>query len=169
MDAIPVISVAFCTDRTMEAALHVAALSVLNHLSSSQTARFHLLLTGFSRDRIDLLRLTLDGAQRPYEMEVLQAPDRSLFEGFRPLQGSLTPYHRLVLPDLVNEERLLYLDSDTLARIDVSPLIAVDMQAHATGFVVDGLAGPAWKANSFSGADFVPMVPLSIQESCSST
>jgi lipopolysaccharide biosynthesis glycosyltransferase len=134
-------AVAFCADRHVEASLHVASSSLLRNLDPTYLARLYFLLTGFSQARVDLLRKTLDLTGRPYDLRLLALPDSSLFGGFRPLHGSMTIYHRLALPDLVDEERLLYLDSDTLTQMDVSPLAEIDMGDRATGFVITGRAG----------------------------
>jgi len=134
-------AIAFCADRQVEASLHVAASSLLRNLDPKYQARLYFLLTCFSQSRVDLLRETLDLTGRAYEMRLLALPDPSLFGGFRPLHGSMAIYHRLALPDLVDEERLLYLDSDTLTGLDVSPLAGIEMGDKATGFVITGQAG----------------------------
>jgi lipopolysaccharide biosynthesis glycosyltransferase len=135
------IAVAFCADRNVEAALHVAASSLLRNLNPTETVRFYLLLTGFSEKHLQRLRDTLDRTGREYELRLPQLPDTPMLREFRPLHGNLVPYHRLLLPEVVDEDRLLYLDSDTLTAIDISPLFSLPMADKATAFVVDSVVG----------------------------
>ena len=136
-------AVAFCADQYMEAPLHVAASSLLRNLRADYTARFYFLLTGFSEAAIARLRRTLNATGRTYTMKILGTHDTGLFRGFRPLHGNLAPYYRLLLPELVQEERLLYLDADTRIELDVSPLFELEMGSKATGFVVSGTVSSA--------------------------
>lgn len=144
------IAIAFCSDAFMEVPLHVAAFSLLRNLSAGVTPHFYMLLTGFSRDMQDLLRRTLDHLDRDYSLVFL--PEESVanrFQGFHTLLGSHAPYYRLVLPDLIDEPRFLYIDSDTLTRIDVSPLFELDLGSYAAGFVVDGTVKNALESRFF--------------------
>jgi lipopolysaccharide biosynthesis glycosyltransferase len=129
-----VAAVAFCADQFMEVPLHVAASSLLRNLHPDYTAHFYFLLTGFSEDAIR----TLDGTGRNYTFVLLETSDVTQFQGFHSLHGSYAIYYRLLLPDLVNEDRLLYLDSDIQIKVDVSPLFTIDIGSKAVGFVVDG-------------------------------
>lgn len=134
-----VAAVAFCTDKLMEAPLHVAASSLLRNLHPEFTARFYFLLAGFSEADIRRLRRTMDAMGRAYSMEMLETSGAARFQGFPSLHGNYTTYYRLLLPDLVHEERLLYLDSDIQVKVDVSPLFEMNMESSAVGFVVDGV------------------------------
>ena len=122
----------------MEAPLHVAASSLLRNLRSDCTARFYFLLTGFSEDDIDCLRRTLDKTGRSHSIRILGAENIHLPEGLPSLHGNFVIYYRLLLPDLVEEKRLLYLDCDLLVNVDVAPLFEIDMQNYPAGFVVYG-------------------------------
>jgi len=134
----PAAAVAFCADRFMEAPLHVAASSLLRNLRSDYTARFYFLLTGFSEGDIDCLRGTLDKTGRSYSMRILGAENIRLPQGLPPLHGNFVIYHRLLLPDLVDEKHLLYLDCDLQVNVDVAPLFEIDMANKPAGFVVYG-------------------------------
>lgn len=123
----------------METPLHVAAYSLLRHLHPAYTARFYLLLTDFSDHDVSLLRTTLDSCRRSYSLHLLDVSASRAFSEYPDLHGSRSTYHRLLLPDLVEEERLLYLDADIQVNIDVSPLFEADMRCKPVGFVVDGV------------------------------
>jgi len=136
--------VAFCSDLAMEAPLHVAMSSLLRNLAEGYCARFYLILEGFSADQIHSLRRTLDKTGRRYELRILEGVRTEVFAGFRPHAGSLATYYRLLLPDLVQEEKLLYLDADLSVEADVSPLFASQMGGMAAGFVVDRIVKRQW-------------------------
>ncbi len=154
------IAVAFCADRMMEVPLHVAASSVLQNLHPDYAAKFYFLLTGIPEPRRSLLRGTLELTGREHEAHFLEADDLSIFRDFRPLLGSRTPYHRLLLPGLIPDERFLYLDSDTMTQIDVSPLFEADMAGKAAGFVVHGKVGSSLEAKFFLSLGKQPDSPL---------
>lgn len=132
------VAVAFCTDRFMETPLHVAMSSLLRNLASGYSVRFYLILTGFTPRKLARLRQTLDATQRAYTLQLLDPGDTSVFNSFPALHGSRTIYHRLLLPELVSESRLLYLDSDILVNIDVSPLFEIDMGKAPIGAIIGG-------------------------------
>jgi lipopolysaccharide biosynthesis glycosyltransferase len=133
------VAIAFCSDSRMEAPLHVAASSLLLHLAEGTIPHFYMLLTGFSEAERNLIRRTLDKVGREYRLTLLPAEKAREFLSFRSLHGSHTPYHRLLLPDLIDEPRVLYLDADTLPMDDVTPLFTAEMGTYATGFIVDGI------------------------------
>jgi lipopolysaccharide biosynthesis glycosyltransferase len=132
------VAVAFCTDKYMEAPLHVAASSLLRHLDPAYQLRLYFLLTGFSQRDINHLRSTLALAGRPHSIKILDSSPSRIFAQFPGLHGRQSVYHRLLLPELVNEDRLLYLDSDTCINTDVAPLFNLDMAGKPAGFIVDG-------------------------------
>jgi lipopolysaccharide biosynthesis glycosyltransferase len=132
------VAVAFCTDQFMEAPLHVAMSSLLRNLAAGFSARFYLILTGFTPEKLAHLRQTLDATQREYTLQLLDPVDTSIFDAFPDLHGSRTTYHRLLLPDLVSEPRLLYLDSDILVETDIAPLFELDMGQAPIGTIISG-------------------------------
>jgi lipopolysaccharide biosynthesis glycosyltransferase len=134
----PTVAVAFCADRHMEAPLHVAMASLLRHLNPHSSAHFYLILTGWSERKIARLHQTLDATQHIYSLHLLSPDNLSIFDRFPDLHGSRATYYRLLLPELVDEPRLLYLDSDIQVNIDIAPLFALDMHSASTGFVIDG-------------------------------
>ena len=143
----------------MEAPLHVAASSLLRNIRADYSVRFYMVLTGFSTQAVARLRRTLEMTHRSFELNVLDAPDPSLFQGLPPLHGSLATYHRLILPEVVQEPILLYLDSDMQVKTDVSPLFTLDMGTKATGFVVDGTVGSALESQFFFSLGAAPGDP----------
>jgi lipopolysaccharide biosynthesis glycosyltransferase len=154
-----VAAVAFCTDQLMEAPLHVAASSLLRNIRADCSVRYYMVLTGYSSKAIERLRRTLDRTGHSYELTVLDAPDSSRFRGLPPLHGSLATYYRLILPEVVQEPLLLYLDSDMQVRTDVSPLFSLEMGTRATGFVVDSTVEYALESQFFFSLGAAPGDP----------
>lgn len=135
----PFISIAFCSDKRMEAPLHVAAASLLEHLHPGVVAHLYLLLEGFSPADIACLRHTLDRTGGTYQLNIVPPPTAACFASLPTLHGDIVTYYRLLLPALVPVDRLLYLDVDLKINIDVCPLFTLDMQGAPAGFVVDGV------------------------------
>jgi lipopolysaccharide biosynthesis glycosyltransferase len=133
-----VAAIAFCSDSLMEVPLHVAAASVLRYISADTATHFYMLLTDFSEKMRDSLRHTLDSIGRQYRITFLSNEKTKVFQTFRSLLGNYATYYRLLLPEMIEEPVYLYIDSDTLPRIDVAPLFTSDMGSYAAGFVVDG-------------------------------
>jgi lipopolysaccharide biosynthesis glycosyltransferase len=131
-------AIAFCADALMELPLHVAAFALFRNLSARAVPHFYMLLTGFKPAMKNLLRRTLDSLHRPYQLTFLSDDMTDVFRSFRGLMGNHTPYHRLLLPDMIEEPVFLYVDADTLTLLDVAPLFELDMGPCATGFVVSG-------------------------------
>jgi lipopolysaccharide biosynthesis glycosyltransferase len=132
------IAVAFCSDSLMKVPLHVAVASLLTHLSPSIEPHFYLLVTGFSDQDKDDLRRTMDVQKRNYRLTFLSNEKIKKFRRLPSLHGSSSIYYRLLLPDLIDEPRILYLDADTLPIVDLAPLFTCDMRDYVAGFVVDG-------------------------------
>lgn len=63
------------------------------------------------------------------------------FEAFRKLETfghlSRATYGKLFIPDIIRDDKVLYLDSDILVRSDLSPLWNTDISAYSAGAVVD--------------------------------
>jgi lipopolysaccharide biosynthesis glycosyltransferase len=132
-------TLAFCADAYMEAPLHVAASSALRNLHPGWAAKIYLLAEGIDAKGIARLRETLNRCERPYELVEITGADTSVFSRLRPFHGTLAAYFRLLLPDFISEQKFLYLDTDTVTTIDLSPLFALDMGGYPLVFVVDGV------------------------------
>ncbi|WP_213805613.1 glycosyltransferase [Granulicella sp. dw_53] len=143
------IAVALCSDLLMEVPLHVALASLLAHLSSTVEPHFYLLLTGFSDHARDDLRRTLDVQERAYKLTFLSDEAAGMFRDFPSLHGSHTAYNRILLPDLIDEPRVLYIDVDTISTVDIAPLFIQDMDDCVTGFVIDGTVASSLERSFF--------------------
>jgi lipopolysaccharide biosynthesis glycosyltransferase len=111
---------------------------VLRSLHPDWTAKFYVLTEGISEAAMGRLRKTLDLVGRSYELVEIRSPDTSVFKNLRPFHGSHAAYYRLLLPDYVTEKRFLYIDTDTVTTIDISPLFVLNMNGYPLGFVGGG-------------------------------
>ena len=85
------VAIAFCADKTMEAALHVAAQSGLVNLDPRHCPRVYAMVEGFSpRDR-ELLARKLDLTGRKYQLTFLD-PTPEVFAGLPGLHGQRSCY-----------------------------------------------------------------------------
>jgi lipopolysaccharide biosynthesis glycosyltransferase len=112
--------IVFCCDRRVLAGLHVAAMSVLSHLSSAVACPVFWVFS----DEIDsadlaLLHSTLESTGRPFTLH-LRSVDATALQAFSSMTGSLAAYYRLLVPEQIEADRYLYLDVDTLCRTDLS-------------------------------------------------
>ena len=124
----PPLEIAFCTDRNMLPALHVAAKSVLQHFTG--IPRFSVLSDELGSADIDHLHKTLFDTGKEYGLNLLKVDARPL-KDFPGLQGKRSTYFRLMIPDLISNDWCLYLDSDILCRIDVSQLAKLELGGRA--------------------------------------
>jgi len=137
------VAIAFAADTNMEYPLHVAIVSVLRHISPAVLPHFYLSLDGIDAKGLALLKGTLDAVGKPYLMDVLPAIDKSNYAGFETLHGALAHYNRLFFADLIPDDRILYIDADTVTCVDVAPLFSLDMSGHTLGAVLDGTVAQA--------------------------
>jgi lipopolysaccharide biosynthesis glycosyltransferase len=140
----------------MEAPLHAAASSLLLH--ASVEIDFYFMLSGFDLKRRDMLRQSLDMSGKAYTATFVDEPNPEALLGLRPFHGQRTPYHRLFLPELVPADRLLYLDSDIVSAVDVSPLATLAM-SHASGFVPAGVTDRYIERKLFAAIGLPPHTP----------
>jgi lipopolysaccharide biosynthesis glycosyltransferase len=123
-DAIPV---ALCADKNIVDGVHVTLYSMLE--SSESPLTIYFLNKGYSGEDLDSIRRTLAPFEGRYRLEPIPFDD-SIFKGIRGLFGNLYTFVRLVLPQIVDEPRILYLDSDLIVTRDVTELFHKDLQGH---------------------------------------
>lgn len=122
------LEIAFSPDRNMLAPLHVAARSVLT--SHSGVPEFLILSTELEDADIDLLRDTLEKTGRKYSIRFLRI-DPAPFLDFPKWGGNHATYFRLLIPELSDSERCLYLDCDIFCNADLAELGSFDLGGKA--------------------------------------
>lgn len=127
--------IVFCADRRVIPGLHVAAYSLLERFDTSAVQP---VITVFS-DALDdgdmeLLDQTLEGTHKHYSL-TLHRINPDVFANFPLLNGSWATYYRLHAAQVMEAERFLYVDADTLCDVDVSELQFLDMGNYPAAWV----------------------------------
>lgn len=137
-------NVVFCVDRSVLPGLHVAAYSLLERINSAAgQTQFIVFSDTLGECDITLLRQTLSAVGKPFSLEQRRV-DAAIFAGFPALNGSWATYYRLAVPRMLQVDRFLYVDADTLCDVDVSGLDALEMGSAPAGLVPEApLAGAA--------------------------
>lgn len=131
----PSLDIVFAANAAVVPGLHVAAYSVLaRHAPATAPLRFHVLTDTLSADDENLLRTTLAATGKPFVL-IFHQVDGELFSRYQSMHGNWAVYFRLLAPNLIDAERLLYLDIDMLCCCDVTELATLHLQGRAAAFV----------------------------------
>src|SRR5262249_25492292 len=134
------IDIVLCADKNMEVSLHTCLLSLAEN--TSRKLRVHLYCKGFSAS--DAYRLTKSLSLYSSNCEiVLQSLDERMFCDLPRLHGSNMTYWRLVIPQALPCDRLIYLDSDTLVALDIAQLYEESLNGCTIGAAGVGTVGTA--------------------------
>lgn len=124
------ISVALCADKNVEVGLHVTLYSLLE--SSQNPIKINLIQKGYKAKDINKINQTLQPFQNQYELNVIEF-DEQIFRGYKGLHGNKFPYVKIMLPSLVSDEKLIYLDSDLVIKKELSSLYLQDLEGYVLG------------------------------------
>lgn len=131
------IHIVFTPDRRFLPGLHVTAYSVLVSCQSPKhPVHFHIFTASLTAADVALLETTLRGAKRPFVLEVHPIQTK-VFAGFPAMLGSLAIYYRLVVPELLEVDRFIYVDIDTLCDVDLGELMGQDLGGAPAGLVAE--------------------------------
>lgn len=128
-------AIAYCADRAMRVPLHVSLLSLLKHLDTE--VYLYFLIHDFTEWQKDVLVKEASASKFVADVVFLDS-DLELFSGLPALSGSMSVYDRLLLPDLVKEERLLYIDADTLVQSKLTDLLEMELGGSPLAASIDG-------------------------------
>jgi lipopolysaccharide biosynthesis glycosyltransferase len=131
------VHIVFCADRRVLPGLHVAAYSVVaNHQDSGSLVHVHVFSNDLTSADVALLDETLRGSGKTYSLEI-HTVSESHFSRFPSMSGSWGNYFRLLVPQMLPVERIIYVDVDTVCHLDVSDLFGLDLGGHPAGFVAE--------------------------------
>jgi lipopolysaccharide biosynthesis glycosyltransferase len=135
-------NIVFCVDRGVLPGLHVAAYSLLDRINpSAGKIHFSVFSDVLTKPDVALLQQTLTTVGKPFTLELRRLNPASL-TGFPPLNGSLATYYRLLAVQIMEVDRFLYVDADTLCDIDVCELQELNLGSAPAGWVPEApLAG----------------------------
>ncbi len=127
------IHVACCFDDQMAIPASVVAASVAATTRDAHV-KFHMVHAARLSVSIDALKHRLDSSSfQIIDMPVQQSEPR--LAGLPAAERAT--YYRLLLPDMIKAERVIYLDCDTMARRSLTPLYEMDLRGHPLAAVQD--------------------------------
>ncbi len=132
----------------------VALVSAVLHAPRDAHCRVYLLDGGIGDDSWRKLEQTLASLGRSCELIRLR-PDLKYFDGFPKIYGSsVMTYARLALPEMITEDRVLYVDADLLVQADWEALWAMSLDgaviAAATDVLTKTLGGEQLNLEKFN-------------------
>lgn len=127
-------NICFCIDRGALAGLHVTLHGVFHYLGAP-SCTVYLLHSGLSGQDFKELEMTVGQSRYSGKFEIVPKEiELSMFESFSSHFGQgWMAYARLLAPDLLCCERLLYLDADLLVYADLSELYSVSLHGSVLG------------------------------------
>jgi lipopolysaccharide biosynthesis glycosyltransferase len=126
-----VISVGLCADKNIEVGLHVTLYSLMQ--SSQCPVKINLICKGYSAADIDTIHKTLQPFAHKYQLNIFEFDEMSLFGNFSGLHGNKFNFTKLVLANLLPDDRIIYLDSDLCIHRDLQDLFNTDLNGFTIG------------------------------------
>jgi lipopolysaccharide biosynthesis glycosyltransferase len=117
--------------------------------NTSYKLRVHLYCKGFSASDVSRLTKSLSPYSTHCEI-VLQSLDERMFRDLPRLHGSNMIYWRLVIPQALACDRLIYLDSDTIVALDIAQLYEESLDGCTIGAAGVGTVGTALDSTYFN-------------------
>ena len=133
------ISVAVCADKNIEVGLHVTLYSLLE--SSQHPVKIYFLQKGYDSRDIEALHKTLAAFTGLYKLMIVNFDD-SIFDQYRGLHGNKFAFTRIMLATFINDNRIIYLDSDLVIKKDLGTLFHENLNGHIIG--VSGVSIIEW-------------------------
>ena len=133
------ISVAYCLDNNYTYPTLVSMISILENSSNYTFYIFHLLVEKniFKKENIEKF-MHLEKKYNSCKVNIFEITNE-YFSNVNPNIKSIATYYRLLLPNLIiDEDRIIYLDGDTLVLTDLTEMINLEMNnSIILGFVDD--------------------------------
>ena len=138
------INVAYCTDENYAIPTMVSIVSLVENMNLKSLCAHRggvtiYVLTDYisneNRSRFERLEATLK-----VNIEIVEISKKNKFHGLKTVERYFpsSMYYRFLLPEILcNEDRVLYLDCDTMIRKDISALYHTELTGLACGAVVD--------------------------------
>lgn len=125
------ISVALCADKNVEVSLHVTLYSLLKN--SQHPIKLNLVQKGYTSGDIDKIHRTLEQFTDKYQLNVVEFDENALFGKFKGLHGNQFNFTKLILANVLSDDRIIYLDSDLVISKDLSELFSTNLNDFVIG------------------------------------
>lgn len=127
----PEISVALCADKNVEVSLHVTLYSLLK--SSQHPIKINLVQKGYQSKDLDKIHQTLQQFTGKYQLNVVEFDENALFGRFKGLHGNQFNFTKLILANVLSDDRIIYLDSDLAIGKDLGELFSTNLNEFVIG------------------------------------
>ncbi|MFP4359808.1 MAG: glycosyltransferase family 8 protein [Alphaproteobacteria bacterium] len=127
----PSIAVAYVVDRRMLTGFLVSLRALGNF--ATRPIRVYVFLSTFSPGIVQLIERSARSSA-PIELRLLPIPDMP-FTGMKKLQDNNNTYAKFLIPKLIEEKYVIYLDCDTIPLIDIAQVPAIKIADAALGAV----------------------------------
>lgn len=138
------IPIVFCSDQNFTDHVAVTIISICESNPTFQF-NFHLLSSDPKKYKIKKLEKLCLSLRSNLTVHI---PDFSIFQDLPEVHHlKKSSYFRLLIPQLIHDNRILYLDSDILCLDDLSPFLELDLAS----FPIAAVADPVYKWNDELG------------------
>ena len=127
------LTLVFCTDNTAKSGLFITLASCLANIDPRREVTIHLLTDFLTDTDLKDLNAQLDLIHSSYRINKINISTKE-FSSFKWLGGYMT-YARILIPNLIDEPKALYLDCDLVINTDVCELFDIPLQGHPFGAV----------------------------------
>jgi lipopolysaccharide biosynthesis glycosyltransferase len=133
-------NIVFCANDKCDVEINVAAYSILKQ--SSAVENKFIVLTEENAP-VDERRLaeTLGRLQKPHSLELRKVPLPAWMTASRPLNMNHAAYMRLLIPEIVQEDRCIYSDTDVVCNVDLQPVYGTQLHGAVIGCVYEQQVG----------------------------
>jgi lipopolysaccharide biosynthesis glycosyltransferase len=134
-------NIAFCINSLGLIGLGVTISSLVRSCSDPGVLKIWFFCANLSRGQKRQISRLLESENFTGRYEFIDFEPKEHFGSFSSLHGDWTPYGRLLLADFINEDRVLYLDSDLVVEVDVLNVRQIEL----SGFILAAVGGGRFK------------------------
>ncbi|WP_458401219.1 glycosyltransferase family 8 protein [Candidatus Avelusimicrobium sp.] len=128
------INICFASDNNYACFMGIAIMSILKNASKEDHFHFYILDNKISAENKE--KISSLSSKNPFEISWL-ALDEKLFDGCDSSTWSLSTFGRYLIPELIEADKVLYLDCDVMVRGSLADLWKVDLEDCYLAGVLD--------------------------------
>ena len=151
------VNIVVCADKNIEVGLHVTLYTLLEN--THRKIRIYFINDGYTKEDMAALHKTLEPFNGSYELIPILFSVNN-FKQFPGLFGNQFIYAKMIIADLVNEERILYLDSDLIIKLDIADLFAENLNGKIIGCCLWDKIDKAQEKDFFLSLGLSPEAPF---------
>jgi lipopolysaccharide biosynthesis glycosyltransferase len=131
-------NIAFCNNRLGIVGLRVTVISLIRNCSDPGKLKIWFLCAGYNEEDKRQLKELLEIEKYQGQYTLIDFDPYATFGSFNSLHGDWTSYGRLLLVDFIDQDQVLYLDSDLVIEKDVLIIDNFDFNGHFLAAVGGG-------------------------------